>query len=46
MAVDKLRLEFPTLEAVPLHEIDREVSEGGGHTGMASVVQFMGRKKG
>jgi SAM-dependent methyltransferase len=45
MTVDKLRREFPNLEPVLLREIEREVSEGEGHTGMASVVQFIARKK-
>ena len=45
MTVDKLRREFPNCEPVVLREIEREVSEGEGHTGMASVVQFIARKK-
>lgn len=45
MTVDKIHREFPKLEPVLLREIDREVSEGEGHTGMASVVQFIARKK-
>jgi len=45
MSVDKLRREFPNFEPVLLREIERELSEGDGHTGMASVVQFIGRKK-
>lgn len=44
MTVDKLRLEFPNLEPILLREIDREVSEGEGHTGLASVVQFIARR--
>ena len=44
MTVEKLKQEFPNLEPVLLHEVEREVSEGAGHTGMASVVQFIGRK--
>jgi SAM-dependent methyltransferase len=44
MTVDKLRREFPNCEPVILHEIEREVSEGEGHTGMASVVQSIARK--
>ena len=35
MTVDKLRREFPNCEPVVLREIEREVSEGEGHTGMA-----------
>jgi len=45
MTVDKLRREFPNCEPAVLREIEREVSEGEGHTGMASVVQFIARKK-
>ena len=45
MTVEKLRREFPNLEPVLLREVEREVSEGEGHRGMASVVQFIGRKK-
>lgn len=44
MTVDKLRREFPNFETVLLREIEREVSEGEGHKGMASVVQFIARK--
>jgi 2-polyprenyl-3-methyl-5-hydroxy-6-metoxy-1,4-benzoquinol methylase len=45
MTVDKLRREFPNCEPLILHEIEREVREGEGHTGRASVVQFVARKK-
>lgn len=45
MTVDKLRREFPNCEPVVLREIEREVSEGEGHAGMASVVQFIARKE-
>ncbi len=45
MTLDKVRREFPALETVHLCEVEREVVEGPGHTGMASVVQFIGRKK-
>lgn len=44
MSVDKLRNEFPNLEPVLLQEIERNVSEGAGHTGLASVVQYIARK--
>ncbi len=43
MTADKLRREFPNCEPVVLREIEREVSEGAGHTGMAAVVQFIAR---
>ncbi len=45
MTVDKLKLEFPNLEPILLREVEREVSEGEGHTGLAYVVQFIGRKR-
>ena len=45
MTIDKLYREFPNLEPILLREVEREVSEGEGHTGMASVVQFIARKK-
>ncbi|MFN8570993.1 MAG: class I SAM-dependent methyltransferase [Gemmatimonadaceae bacterium] len=44
MTVEKVRREFPTLEPVLLRETEREVHEGGGHSGMSSVVQFIGRR--
>jgi len=44
MTVDKLLQEFPNFEPVLLREVEREVSEGEGHSGMASVVQFIAKK--
>lgn len=41
MSVEKLRQEFPKLKPILVREIDREVAEGEGHTGMASVVQYI-----
>ncbi len=46
MSVEKLQREFPNLTPILLQEIEREVIEGEGHTGMASVVQFIARKQG
>jgi len=43
MTVEKIRREFPTLEPIVLREVERNVAEGEAHTGMASVVQFVGR---
>ena len=40
----KIENEFPNLEPVLLCELEREVCEGRYHTGIASVVQFFGRK--
>lgn len=39
-----LRSEFSQLTPVHLAEIERTVSEGAGHTGMAAVVQMIARK--
>jgi hypothetical protein len=41
----KIESEFSNLEPVLLRELDRDVSEAKYHTGIASVVQFIGRKK-
>lgn len=45
MTIDKIHREFPNFEPILLREIEREVFEGEGHTGMASVVQFIARKE-
>jgi SAM-dependent methyltransferase len=45
MTVSKIERELPNLEPILLHEIEREVYEGKHHTGIASVVQFIGRKQ-
>ena len=45
MTVEKLKREFSNLEPILIREIEREVSEGEGHAGLASVVQFIARKK-
>lgn len=45
MTVSKIEAEFPNLEPILLQEIEREVCEGKRHTGLASVVQFIGRKR-
>ena len=44
MTPDKVKAGFPGLEPLLLQELEREVREGTGHTGLASVVQFIGRK--
>ncbi|MEL6902763.1 MAG: class I SAM-dependent methyltransferase [Cyanobacteria bacterium J06606_4] len=46
MSAAKLRREFPALNPILVQEMEREVVEGEGHTGMASVVRFIGRKEG
>lgn len=40
-----LTASFPNCEPIVCREIDREVVEGQYHTGVASVVQFVARKK-
>ncbi|MEM8640195.1 MAG: class I SAM-dependent methyltransferase [Cyanobacteria bacterium P01_G01_bin.54] len=45
MTCSKIESEFSGLETVLLHEIIRDVHEGKFHTGMASVIQFIGRKR-
>ncbi len=45
MTLAKVEHEFPNFEPILLRELEREVSEGKYHTGIASVVQFIGKKK-
>lgn len=45
MSASDLESAFPNCEVVLLREMEREVVEGTFHTGVASVVQFLGRKK-
>lgn len=47
LLMDRLELEkeFPHCEVLLSQEIEREVPEGAFHTGLASVVQFIARKK-
>ena len=44
MTAEDVAREFPSLEPVLLREVTREVVEGTGHTGVAEVVQFVGRR--
>lgn len=44
MSAEKIRRELPGLEPLLLQELEREVREGARHTGLASVVQFIGRR--
>lgn len=46
MTVDALRRELAGLEFDHAVEIEREVIEGAGHSGMASVVQVIARRPG
>lgn len=41
MSIAKLGRAFPNLRPILAREIDREIVEGEGHTGMASVVQYI-----
>ncbi|MEP7014902.1 MAG: class I SAM-dependent methyltransferase, partial [Verrucomicrobiota bacterium] len=45
MARVDIEKEFPNCETILSQEIEREVIEGEFHTGLASVVQFIARKK-
>ena len=45
MTLAKIEREFPNFEPILLRELEREVYEGTYHTGIASVVQFIGKKK-
>ena len=44
LTVEDLRAEFSNCEPLLCQEVEREVVEGEYHTGLASVVQFIGRK--
>ena len=44
MTAEDIQKEFPNCEVILCHEIEREVVEGEFHTGLSSVVQFIGRK--
>jgi len=45
MDVTELEQQFPNCEPIVAQEIEREIIEGKFHTGLASVVQFIARKK-
>lgn len=45
MSCEDLKAAFPNCEVVLLRQIEREVVEGTFHTGVASVVQFIARKR-
>ena len=45
MARVDLETEFPNCEPILSQEIEREIVEGQFHTGLASVVQFIARKR-
>lgn len=43
--VEELQRDFVAMDILHLAELEREVHEGQGHTGLASVVQLIARKK-
>jgi cyclopropane fatty-acyl-phospholipid synthase-like methyltransferase len=45
MTVVDIQKEFSNCEVLLCQEIERQVVEGEFHTGLASVVQFIGKKK-
>lgn len=45
MSKASLESEFPNCDPIISREIEREVVEGAFHTGLASVVQFIARKR-
>lgn len=45
MTCAKVEREFPNCEPILMRELEREVYEGKHHTGLASVVQFIARKR-
>jgi len=44
MSLDDLKRELAGLELVHAVQLEREVREGSGHTGLASVIQLLGIK--
>ncbi|MDD2898704.1 MAG: class I SAM-dependent methyltransferase [Desulfuromonadaceae bacterium] len=44
MSLDELKQELEGLEFVCARQVERDVREGSGHTGLASVIQIMGVK--
>lgn len=44
LTVEDLRAEFSNCEPLLCQEVERDVVEGEYHTGLATVVQFIGRK--
>ncbi len=45
LAQSDIEQEFPDFEVLLSREVEREVIEGNFHTGLASVVQFIGKRK-
>lgn len=44
MTIDKINSEFSNLETILLRLTEREINEGDGHTGLASVIQFIAKR--
>ena len=44
MSLDELKLELAGLEFIHAVEMERDVKEGRGHTGLAAVLQLLARK--
>lgn len=44
MTEEILRSDFKSLKIIECKELDREIQEGKGHSGMSAVVQFLGQK--
>jgi SAM-dependent methyltransferase len=44
VTLEEIREEFSELDVLLAHETERDIREGRLHTGMGSVVQFVGRK--
>ena len=45
MSIEKLNRELPNLTPIFARETERHVSEGKGHTGLASVVQYIATRE-
>lgn len=45
LTLSDIEQEFPSFEVLLSREVERDVIEGRFHTGLASVVQFIGRRK-
>jgi hypothetical protein len=44
ISLDELKRELTGLDFIHAKELEREVLEGSGHTGLAAVVQVLGVK--
>lgn len=46
LTLEGLRQEWSGLEPLLLRQVDRDIQEGQGHSGLSTVIQFVGRKRG